>query len=294
MNAPITVILPVRNGARTIASAVRSTLRALPQNGKVLIHDDASSDDTYTVLDGISDPRVIVLRSEQPRGVAGGLNYLLDQVDTPVVARMDADDVVLPWRFSAQLAAVKRGADVVWSTVVALSDVPGRLRPPPPIGISAAAMPLHMLFGNCVAHSTMLARTEVLRRAGGYRPVLAEDYELWLRLCTEDVPAVRLAVPTLIYRFHPGQATAADGYSRRAWSEPALRASYTALSQRVLGLEPRWYDELAGAGGPPEMGGQGLAVLADAVDSRSRDLSAAQRAFLRRKVQAVLRTASAN
>ena len=42
---------------------------------------------------------------------------LLDYTDSAIVARMDADDICLPWRFTRQLAAVHR-APVVFSALV--------------------------------------------------------------------------------------------------------------------------------------------------------------------------------
>src|SRR5699024_5894599 len=101
--------------ADTIGAAVRSTLRALPADAELVVGDDGSTDDTLARLDDIQDPRLRVTPGPG-RGVAATLNALLSGVDSEFVARMDADDVVLPGRFARQLRALE-DHDAVFTTV---------------------------------------------------------------------------------------------------------------------------------------------------------------------------------
>jgi hypothetical protein len=61
----------------------------------------------------------------------------------------------------------------------------------------------------CVTHGSILARTDVLRRAGGYRPemVPAEDYDLWLRLLPRH-RFLKLEERLYRYRVHADQSGA--------------------------------------------------------------------------------------
>ena len=283
----VTVILPVHNGEPTLERAIRSTLRALPGDGRLMVHDDASSDRTPRILADIDDRRLEVVRSDEPQGVARGLNLLLCRVDTPLVARMDADDLSFPWRFRYQVGAVHRGADVVFSTVVAIGDVPGRIRPGPPLGISPEAMPLHLLLSNPVAHSSMLARTETLQSAGGYRELSAEDYELWLRLTGTGSRCVRLPWPSILYRFHAKQVTAATGWSASSLSDPQLIAAYSALSVQCLGREADWYQALTTQGTPSAAEAAQLSAFAAEMRASALRLPRWQRTVLMRKISAV-------
>jgi glycosyltransferase involved in cell wall biosynthesis len=284
--ASLTVILPVRNGAGTIGAAVRSTLQAMPEGAVLLVHDDASSDGTATILADETDPRLRVLRSDSPLGVARGLNHLLEHVNTAFVARMDADDVCLPWRFHLQGRAIARGADVVFSTVVGIRA--GRLRPSPPIGISAESMPLHLLVSNPVAHSTMAARTEVVRRAGGYRSVPAEDYELWLRLASLGVSMRRVAAPCLLYRFHDRQLTASKEWNDAASADPVLDATYRALAEEALGVGQDEVAPLWRLAASPHLADSPRAEdMARRLRDRAGSLNAVQRILLHRKLRAL-------
>lgn len=228
----LSVILPAFNAADTITSALRSTLRALPRDAELVVLDDGSTDATAETARRLGDSRVRVL-SRPNRGIAATLNDLLDATDSTLVARMDADDLVLPGRFQRQLRAIDEGADAVFTTVVTWgSGIPGA---PRPSGIEAEDFGLHLLLTNPVAHSTLVARRSTLTDAGGYRDLPTEDYDLWLRMAARGARIRRLALPGLAYRVHPGQVTASADWRRSSWENADLAASYSALAERLIG-----------------------------------------------------------
>jgi len=233
----LSVLLPVRNGQATIGTAVTTTLRAMPRDSELVVFDDASTDATLAELDRIDDSRLAIVAGTEPMGVSGGLNRLLRATDSELVARMDADDVCLPWRFRQQLGALRTGRRVhaVFSTVVNWHSGQRRLVPNPPIGISPAAFPVHLTMTNPVSHPTMLASRGVIMEVGGYHSVPAEDYELWMRVHLAGFRLRRLAMPCLAYRVHGGQVTATDGWSAMSWANPVVAAAYSDLTADVLG-----------------------------------------------------------
>lgn len=221
--------------------AVKSTLGALPHDSNLVIHDDASEDGTSDYLDSLDDARVRVMTTETPRGVAGGLNHLLDSIDSEFVGRMDADDIALPWRFQQQLRTLRAGADVTFTTTVLFGSTN---RPRSPLRLSSKAVPFHLLIRNPFAHSTMCARTESITRVSGYRAVPAEDYDLWMRLAASSAKLVRIATPGILYRVHHGQVTAQETWRREAHSNPGYADSYESLAATVLGASPTWFRAL--------------------------------------------------
>ncbi|WP_456286755.1 glycosyltransferase [Microbacterium sp. JZ70] len=228
----LSVLMPAFDAAPTIDRAVRSTLRDLPADAELVVQDDGSSDGTLAALERIDDPRLRVLTGPN-RGVARALNALLEASASEFVARMDADDVVLPGRFRRQLRALKT-ADTVFTTVASWHGA-GVPRPPWPSGIGIASFPFHLLLTNPVAHSTMAARRSAVEAVRGYRVVPSEDYDLWLRLASSGARLRRLAAPSLLYRVHPGQVTSAEGWRLRSWNDERTQAAFAELSARVLG-----------------------------------------------------------
>jgi glycosyltransferase involved in cell wall biosynthesis len=228
----LSVIVPAYNAAGTITSAIRSTLRALPRDAEIVILDDGSADATADTARQVDDARVRVL-SRPNRGVAATLNDLIDATDSEFIARMDADDLVLPGRFRRQLAAIDGDTDAVFTTVVTWgSGMPGL---PRPSAISGDDFGLHLLLTNPVAHSTMLARRSAVQDAGGYRVLPTEDYDLWLRMAANGARLRRLALPGLAYRVHPGQVTASAQWRRASWENAELASAYSALAERLIG-----------------------------------------------------------
>lgn len=262
----LTVILPAHNAAPYIGVAVASTLRALPRDAQIVVYDDASTDGTGDIVRAMPDPRVHVADDSSPRGLVGALTYLLASTDSEIVARMDADDITLPWRFARQLTAVRR-ADVVFGAVVPFGS--GRIPVPgAPYPLSGLGCRLALLIDNPMSHPSMVARREALEAVGGYRPGAAEDWELWLRLAGADRRLVRLGTPCVAMRFHDASVSAAQGYRERLSADAGLTASYGAFARRVLGPDCPGADEVSDA----RLFEDRLALLGPAIRARLRGL----------------------
>ncbi|MDO4244203.1 MAG: glycosyltransferase [Actinomyces sp.] len=231
----LSVLLPARDAEATIARAVSSTLRALPPDAELVVLDDGSTDATARVARaaGRDDRRLRVVSGPPSGGLTRALDSLLGMTDSRLVARMDADDLCLPWRFGTTLAAVERGEDMVFAQVVDL--VGARPRPQAPVGIPPQTFPLHLLLTNPVSHPTMLARRELIDRVGGYRAVPAEDYDLWLRCAAAGARMRRVARWGLVYRVHPAQITASSNWRARSWADPDQAQAFADLSERTVG-----------------------------------------------------------
>lgn len=230
----LTVLMPVRNGERTVGRAVRSTLADLPRDSELLVFDDASTDDTAGTLAMVRDDRLRVIHSAQPTGVAGGLNTLLAHSDSEFVGRMDADDICLRGRFVREARAMA-SMDVAFTTVVEFTDGTRIFRPNPPRRLGPAAFPLHLLLTNPVAHPTMFARRVAISDVDGYREVPAEDYDLWIRLAVSGAKLGRLALPGIAYRAHAGQVTLSQGWRLASWRNRLVAEAFEQLSERLLG-----------------------------------------------------------
>lgn len=276
----LSVLLPVKDSARTLPAAVSSTLRALPKDAEIVILDDGSRDDPQGALGSIVDSRIRLLRMDPSLGVGAGLQYLLDHSDSLYVARMDADDITFPGRFILQTRALQRGADFVFSTIVKFSDGVRTVRPGLPLPISPAAMPLHLLVHNLLCHPTMMARRDAIVAAGGYRRTAAEDYDLWLRALTQGARMARLATPLLAYRHHGKQVSKQAGYTAQATSDPQLRDAYRGFVQGCFEANPTWLNALWGSKPEHADSQQDLAPLRDLIESRSEPLSPGQRLVL--------------
>lgn len=275
----VTVCITARDAEATIGGSIRSLLRALPPNGRILVRDDGSSDRTGDIVRRVGDSRVRLLDDRSPLGIPGSRNALLDEVRTPVLAVLDADDRAFPWRFRRQLGLLATGVDAVFSPVVVRKPPLPILRPQLFPALSTAAVPLALLLENPFMHPTMTARTDVVRGLGGYRAVAAEDFDLYLRACTAGHRLVRDSVPTVLYLRHSGQITVDPTWNRSKSDTSLVEEAFGRLGAQTLGFVPSWFAwRRAGfpRGGAPEH----LTEQLEAVEASVRILRPLERRYL--------------
>lgn len=186
-DAQVTVLMAVYNGEKYLQEAVDSILRQTHTDFEFLIVDDASIDDTPRLLAGCQekDPRIKVLRNEKNLGLGASLNLGLKVARGRYIARMDADDISLEHRLEKQVRCFAEhaglGAVASWARQI---DERGE-------NLGQWASPLDpeeiyylLNFRNCLTHSTVMFRKNIVSRLGGYNENIcrAQDYELWYRL----------------------------------------------------------------------------------------------------------------
>ncbi|MGH2998790.1 MAG: glycosyltransferase family 2 protein [Gaiellaceae bacterium] len=209
----VTVLMAVFNGGAYLRDAVDSVLAQTYRDFELLLVDDASTDGAVDALPG--DSRIRVLRNEENAGQVPSLNRGLAEARGEYVARLDADDVMLPERLERQaavldaepsVALVGTWLDVVdeagrtWSTVRGHVDDYA--------GFVAAILADRIPFG----HPSLMYRRDVVLALGGYDASLApsEDKDLYRRLALERREARVVAEPLVRYRRHQGQLSQAQ------------------------------------------------------------------------------------
>jgi len=210
MSAPrLSVILPVYNARQFVGAAIDSILSQTMGDFLFYIVDDGSGDGSGDLIAerAIHDQRIHIFRQEN-NGIVASLNRMLAQVETPFVARMDADDIALPERFARQLERME--SDARLGALGAQCDeidaagrkLPGHMTMPVGTGDVRAELERRQP----IANPTAMFRTEALRAAGLYRSAFryCEDYDLFLRL-SEIADIDNLPDVLLLYRRSPGQ-----------------------------------------------------------------------------------------
>ncbi|MGJ0118332.1 glycosyltransferase family 2 protein [Williamsia sp. MIQD14] len=275
---PLTVMMPARNAETTVAAAIRSVTRGLPRDGRILVLDDASDDSTAEVVRGLArrDRRIGLLGSAGSRlGVAAAATALLDAVETPLVARMDADDISFPWRFRSQFALLDRHhLDCAFSPLIFVG--PGRfaVEPQPLLSAGPESLGLELVLNCAVAHPTMTGYRAAILDVGGYRSVPSEDWDLWMRLSLNGARLGRTSLPALAYRRHSGQTSAQSEWKASLGRDTAIAEVHRDLCRAVLGEQSHRdhgaYAALAGPGAAPEQVAAAERLIDDVAAQASR------------------------
>ena len=186
----VSILLPAFDAASTLPACLRSIERQRETRWECVIVDDGSRDATGGCARSFAarDPRFRVVTTPH-RGLVAALATGLAACRAPVVARMDADDVMHRDRLALQLAALD--ADPALAAVGAHVRVFPRRQLAPGLRayerwLDAIETPADVraeAFVECpIAHPTLAIRTDVLRDLG-YRDVgWPEDYDLVLRV----------------------------------------------------------------------------------------------------------------
>jgi glycosyltransferase involved in cell wall biosynthesis len=254
----LSVALPAFNSELFIAETIESVLGQDFGDFEFLVLNDGSTDRTLEIAASYAarDSRIRVI-SRENRGLPASLDELLRAARAPIIARIDADDVCEPSRFSKQLVFLETHADygIVGSQVHEI-DSQGRRVPGSRVPCTheeiLTALPRYCPF----YHPAVMMRRDLVIAVGGYRALFryAEDYDLWLRL-SEVTRMANLPDALLTYRLHPEQSTRRNmighaRYAAVAWLAHAERAAGRPDPTEQLATFPRDEDVevLFGAG----------------------------------------------
>ncbi len=198
----ISVVMPACNAEHTIEQSVRSGLSQTFQDLELIAVDDGSRDGTLAVLGRISDPRLRVLSVAQA-GPSRARNVGLEAARGELVAFLDADDVWLPNKLTAQVEALEshRDASVAYSWTDYIDERGQRTDGRCHVTCNGDVL-APLLHGNFLSNgSSPLIYTQAVRDAGAFDESLhaCEDWDLWLRLAAHH-RFVCVATPHVLYR----------------------------------------------------------------------------------------------
>jgi teichuronic acid biosynthesis glycosyltransferase TuaG len=195
--AAVTVITPFRDAARFLPGLVDNLRRQTMPHWHCLLIDHGSLDQGAELAEELirADPRFRLLRLSARIGFDRQLpaiprNRGLAEVETPLVAFLDVDDLWHPQKLERQLAFHQQHAlDLSVTSYCCFRDATRALGPwrcPP-----ARVRPADLRWRNPIPMLTVIASTTLLSAGFPLHP--HEDYLLWLELW-RDRPAFVTAV----------------------------------------------------------------------------------------------------
>jgi glycosyltransferase involved in cell wall biosynthesis len=184
----VSVVIPTRNRPALLACTLRSVLAQRAIELEPIVVDDGSCPPVAP----LDDPRLRLLRHDQPRGVSAARNSGIAVATGHWIAFCDDDDVWAPDKLSAQLqAAAETAASWVYTGTIAVDQhlrILGGGPPPPPAQVLAELGRYNSVPGSA---SSVLVTASLLAEVGGFDTSLrrTEDWDLWLRLAQRAAPA---------------------------------------------------------------------------------------------------------
>jgi len=203
----VAVVLAVYNGEKYLAEAVHSVLAQTFADFELVVIDDGSTDRTAEILAGFRDPRVRVIRFPENRGLVTALNTGIQESQSELIARMDADDVCVPQRFERQVEFLDGHPDAglcgTWTQ--GFGEDTSLMRPP----VEPERIRARLFFGWAMDHPSIMMRRELFdRHALAYddRFRHVEDFDFFIR-AAEVTKLANLPEVLLRARGHPDEVS---------------------------------------------------------------------------------------
>jgi glycosyltransferase involved in cell wall biosynthesis len=199
----VSVIVPCYKYGKYVTACVRSLLQNTEVDLDVLVVDDRSPDDSWSVVQTLPelDPRVRVMRNERNLGLIGTANMGLEQAVGDYVVLLSSDDAHAPGWLDRAVAALEAHPSALLAygpTRRFTGELPVLHRRRQEQVVLHAGR--DWIQQSCRRGVTpmlspeVVVRTSAQREVGGYRPELpySSDMEMWLRLASVgDVLQVR-------------------------------------------------------------------------------------------------------
>ena len=195
----VTIGLPFYNAEKYLALAIESVLQQTYTDWELLLLDDGSTDNSLSIAQSYAqkDSRIKVISDGKNKNLATRLNELPSLPQGLYLARMDADDIMLPARIERQLAVLKAHPeiDVLGTNAYIINDENA---------VTSTRYPLTpkntLTRVKSFIHPTIIAKKQwFLENPYDTKALRMEDAELWYRTHSK-YHFVRLNEPLLFYR----------------------------------------------------------------------------------------------
>jgi glycosyltransferase involved in cell wall biosynthesis len=205
----LSIIMPVYNAGPYVKESIQSIINQTYTDFELIIIDDASTDDSFTNVQAISDSRIRLLQNETNRGIVYTRNRGLHEMKGRYFAPFDADDIAHPDKFRIQIEFMEKHPEFALVGTWAYHIDPGgnRLSTRYKLPGSPESIPVKLLFRAYFIQSSAVFRKEAMPSEGytsGFD--IAEDYKIYFDMAqkykTWNIPQYLID-----YRVHAESST---------------------------------------------------------------------------------------
>ncbi len=181
----VSVIIPTHNRAHTITRALDSVYNQTFKPTEVIVVDDGSTDETRAVLSSYKDLTVL---HQDNQGVSSARNTAINHAQSTWLAFLDSDDEWLPEKLMYQVEFIKHyqearicHCDEIWIRNGKRVN-PANRHEKSGGWIYPDCLPLCV-----ISPSAVMIHREIFEKIGLFDAALpaCEDYDLWLRICSQ-------------------------------------------------------------------------------------------------------------
>ena len=237
----VSIVLPFRDAEHTLADCLQSIAQQSFDEYELVLINDGSTDGSVELVKSWASRDSRYRLIQQPAlGLVAALNCGLSQARAPLIARMDADDLMRPERLACQVDYLQQHPhiDLVASQVRLFPEEAIQAGYAEYIRWQNACLTPYDIAGDIYvespfAHPSVMFRRKVVQAIGAYRQGdFPEDYDLWLRMNMAGCRMAKLPQVLLDWRESETRLSRIDPRcSREAFDR--LRANYLSQENRL-------------------------------------------------------------
>lgn len=201
----ISLLMSAFNNDQYLRMAIESILNQTFSDFEFIIINDGSTDITAKILASYNDPRMNIVNNEANIGLTKSLNKGLNLSQGEYIARMDADDISMPYRLEKQVAFMDTHPEIgvcgSWARI--FGNHSGLITLPN----DNNSIKCRMLFQNSLIHSSVIIRKGIIEKynlAYDEQYPKAQDYAFWLT-CLQYTLLANIPDTLVGLRFHKEQ-----------------------------------------------------------------------------------------
>ncbi|CAN5670115.1 glycosyltransferase family 2 protein [soil metagenome] len=178
----VSILMPLYNCAQFLKDSLTSIIKQTYQDFEIIIVDNYSTDDPLSIIDEIGDSRIKYYKYAKSN-LSNSLNFGLSKCTFEIVARFDADDLMVNERLEKQLSVFNLGKKNLilssWYGIYVGNKVLYTIK----TSVNNETIRKRLALHSEIIHSGVMFNKTFIIEKGGYDPeIRIEDYEMWLRL----------------------------------------------------------------------------------------------------------------
>lgn len=243
----VSVLLTSFNHEKYICEAIDSVLNQTFTDFELIILDDASTDDSWSLISRYSDPRVKAFRNEVNGDAKYKLNNAISEMASgEYIAIHHSDDVWVPDKLEKQVALLDEHSEIgaVFTNALAIAEDSSPLLDEShsyskifnqPNRTRYEWLRFFFIHGNALCHPSVLIRKACFDVCGlySYSMIQLPDFDMWIRLCLKYEIQV-LPEKLVRFRVRDNEANASgsrpDSRVRNAYEHYKLLSNYRKIT----------------------------------------------------------------
>jgi glycosyltransferase involved in cell wall biosynthesis len=182
----VSVVLPTFNRADVLGRSIQSVLSQSFTDFELIVVDDASQDNTISVVHSFTDPRIRYIKNKENLGGAESRNVGIQHAQAEIIAFQDSDDEWRPMKLEKCVRELRDNKDLigVYSAYWQINGNNVRYMPISQPSKIDEDMNKALLWGSFVGTPTAVVYKKYINDCSGFDKEMPrfQDWELFIRL----------------------------------------------------------------------------------------------------------------